>query len=134
MEKEMDSGEKRLVSVRLLKPEELEGNTIYVVVEPAKHGNSSENFVSRAFSGEDFRYKEETIPGSSRNILEQGSKSNVVTNLGTGSFRDSVALHYELFIEKLGRENNAQVRYSFLEDGFEMVKNLEEIRGLTGII
>ena len=111
----MSAGWGREISVRLLSPQELEESTIYVVLGPKE-----KEIEARAFSGEDFKYRGEVIPGSSRNILRQGWEPRVATNLGTGTFDGSVVLDYELFIDELAKENGARVNYEVLWDGIEM--------------
>lgn len=107
----------RPISVGFVKPEEMEGNTIYVQL---KRLQDQHNLYAEAVSSEDFNFDTYSIGGD---LLE---KKGTVANSTYGGGRFHAP---EEFIGMLSRKNDAEVTEErFKDDGLALTLQMEQIR------
>ncbi len=115
----MDEGtqqsKKRKISVGFIKPEELEGNTIYVQLLQY-FSNMPEHVYAEAVSKEDFRCII-NYAKSSTFVAPRKETSNVYTG---------IRMNHERFLEMLKKENDAEIEERFKQDGLELTARLTD--------
>ncbi|HTY44144.1 MAG TPA: hypothetical protein VMC80_02790 [Patescibacteria group bacterium] len=109
--------EKRKISVGFKHPEKLEGDIIYVRLTLEKPGVMPD---ADAISLKDFNYRNYSL--ESQPLM----RVNHVTNF-IGDLNGYYHLPYEVLLETLQKENDAEVIERFKEDGLELTIGRKEL-------